>query len=160
MKRKDKQSKQTQKAPISERPTQSDDTTDSSGKSTAEAAAAEAVRRGLACAGIDHDSWDFVGERVLNSLRSAGLLQPDFGAIVRGVEPEARVRPELHVHCVGLERTLAKAQAIAAAVLTQYGGHAEAVWSCNRPTIGCVEVKSCGTAIYVYCYRFMAEVPR
>ena len=63
-----------EKAPVAERPAQLDNSTPK--VNTQETAAFEAIRRGLAVSGIEHDDWDFIGNKVLDSLKKAGIVKP------------------------------------------------------------------------------------
>ena len=63
-----------EKAPVAERPAQLNNSTPK--VNTQEAAAFEAIRRGLAVSGIEHDDWDFIANKVLDSLKKAGIVKP------------------------------------------------------------------------------------
>jgi len=62
-----------EKAPVAERPAQLDNSTPK--VNTQETAAFEAIRRGLAVSGIEHDDWDFIANKVLDSLKKAGIVK-------------------------------------------------------------------------------------
>ena len=62
-----------EKAPVAERPAQLDNSTPK--VNTQETAAFEAIRRGLAVAGIELDDWDFIANKVLDSLKKAGIVK-------------------------------------------------------------------------------------
>lgn len=42
---------------------------------TVEQQALEAIRRGLGMSGIEHDDWDFIAQRVFDSLKDAGIVK-------------------------------------------------------------------------------------
>ena len=62
-----------EKAPVAERPAQLDNSTPK--VNTQETAAFDAIRRGLAVSGIEHDDWDFIANKVLDSLKKAGIVK-------------------------------------------------------------------------------------
>jgi len=120
-------------------------------RTTVEQQALEAIRKGLGVSGIEHDDWDFVADKVMDSLKEAGLLKPDLEDIIRTVEPEARTQRFMSVYYPWPDRrTLAEAQRVAAAILFKYGGSVETIrfeWS---PKEGCIKVTACGTDITIY----------
>jgi hypothetical protein len=61
-------------APAQEQP--SNQSPNSTADPTAEQQALEAIRRGLGMSGIEHDDWDFIGNKVLDSLKKAGIVKP------------------------------------------------------------------------------------
>jgi len=101
--------------------------------------------------GIEHDDWDFIGNKVLASLKEAGLLKPDLESIIRSVEPEASAQRFLSVYEPWpRHRTLAEAQKVAAAIVAEYGGSVKTVRFSKSPKEGCVKVTACGTEINIY----------
>lgn len=111
----------------------------------------EIISRGLGMSGIEHDDWDFVADKVLASLKEAGLLKPDFESIIRTVEPEARTRRFMSVYYPWpRRRTLAEAQKVAAAIVAKYGGSVETMRFSKSPKEGCIKVIACGTEISIY----------
>ena len=123
----------------------------------AEQQALEAIRRGLGMSGVEHDDWDFIGSKVLDSLKQAGLMKPDFESIVRGMEPDAYVVRTLDVHYSWppeegkrIPRDFARALEIGAAIVAEYGGHLEVRWFCDCPNEGAVGITTCGTRVYIY----------
>lgn len=111
----------------------------------------EAIRKGLGISGIEHDQWDFIGNKVMDSLKEAGLLNPDLEDIVRTVEPEASTQRFLSVYEPWpRRRTLAEAQRVAAALVAEYGGSVETMRFSKSPKEGCVKVTACGTDISIY----------
>lgn len=118
---------------------------------TVEQQALEAIRRGLGMSGIEHDDWDFIANNVLDSLKQAGLMKPDFESIVRSVEPEAGTRRFMSVYYPWPHRrTLAEAQKVAAALVAEYGGSVATMRFSTSPKEGCVKVTACGTEINIY----------
>jgi len=101
--------------------------------------------------GVEHDDWDFIGNKVLASLKEAGLLKPDLESIIRSVEPEASAQRFLSVYEPWpRHRTLAEAQKVAAAIVAEYGGSVKTVRFSKSPKEGCVKVTACGTEINIY----------
>jgi hypothetical protein len=101
--------------------------------------------------GIEHDDWGFVADKVLASLKEAGLLKPDLEDIIRTVEPEARTRRFMSVYYPWPHRrTLAEAQRVAAALVFKYGGSVETMRFSLSPKEGCIKVIACGTDISIY----------
>ena len=138
-----------EKAPVAERPAQLNNSTPK--VNTQETAAFEAIRRGLGISGIEHDDWDFIAQRVFDSLKAAGLLKPDLEDIIRTIEPEARTQRFLSVYEPWPHRrTLAEAQRVAAAIVAEFGGSVETVRFSKSPKEGCVKVTACGTEINIY----------
>ncbi len=138
-------------APPAEERKQENLSPDYTAQTAVEQQALEAIRKGLGMSGIEHDDWDFIGNKVLASLKEAGLLKPDLEDIIRTVEPEARTQRFMSVyHPWPDRRTLAEAQRVAAAILFKYGGSVETIrfeWS---PKEGCIKVTACGTDITIY----------
>jgi len=135
--------------PTEERP--ENPSPNSTAEQTVEQEALEAIRRGLFAAGVEHDHWERFADRILWSLKEAGLLQPDFESIVRSVEPNARTQRFLSVYYPWpRRRTLAEAQKVAAAIVAEYGGRVETMRFSKSPKEGCVEVTACGTEISIY----------
>ena len=64
-----------EKAPVAERPTQLNNNNSTPKVNTQETAAFDAIRRGLAVSGIEHDDWDFIANKVLDSLKKAGIVK-------------------------------------------------------------------------------------
>lgn len=138
-----------EKAPVAERPAQLDNSTPK--VNTQETAALDAIRRGLFAAGVEHDHWERFADRILWSLKEAGLLKPALEDIVRTVEPEARTRRFMSVYYPWPHRrTLAEAQEVAAAIVAEYGGRVETMRFSKSPKEGCVKVTACGTQINIY----------
>ena len=135
-------------APAQEQP--NDHSPNSTAGPTVEQQALEAIRKGLAMSGIEHDDWDFIGNKVLASLKEAGLLKPDLDDIIRTIEPEANTQQFLNVYESWSRRTLAEAQRVAAAIVAEYGGRVKTVRFSTSPKEGCVKVTACGTDISIY----------
>ena len=111
----------------------------------------EIISRGLGTSGIEHDDWDFIAHKVMDSLKEAGLLKPDFESIVQSVEPNARTQRFLSVYYPWPHRrTLAEAQKVAAAIVAEFGGSVDTVRFSKSPKEGCVKVTACGTEINIY----------
>lgn len=117
---------------------------------TVEQQALEAIRRGLFAAGVEHDHWERFADRILWSLKEAGLLKPDLEDIIRTIEPEASTQRRLIVYEPWPRRTLAEAQKVAAAIVAEFGGSVETMRFSNSPMEGCVKVTACGTDISIY----------
>lgn len=64
-----------EKAPVAERPTQVKNNNSTPKVNPQETAAFEAIRRGLGVSGIEHDDWDFIANKVLDSLKKAGIVK-------------------------------------------------------------------------------------
>jgi hypothetical protein len=111
----------------------------------------EAIRKGLGISGIEHDQWDFIGNKVMDSLKEAGLLKPDLEDIIRTIEPEASTQRFMSVYYPWPHRrTLAEAQKVAAAIVAEFGGSVETMRFSKSPKEGCVKVTACGTVISIY----------
>jgi hypothetical protein len=136
-------------APAQEQP--SNQLPNSTAEQTVEQQVLEAIRRGLFAAGVEHDHWERFADRILWSLKEAGLLKPDLESIVRTVEPEARTRRFMSVYYPWPHRrTLAEAQRVAAALVAEYGGSVETMRFSKSPKEGAVRVTACGTDISIY----------
>lgn len=99
-----------------------------------ETRALEAIRRGLGTSGIEHDDWDFIAHKVLDSLKLFGVLKPTYAnprqnpnldaveALIRSIESDTRVNRSMSVHHPCPEggyrqtRSLAKAMEIGEAI--------------------------------------------
>ena len=138
-------------APPAEERKQENLSPDYTAQTAVEQQALEAIRRGLFSAGVEHDHLERFADRILWSLKQAGLLKPDLEDIIRTVEPEARTQRFMIVYYPWPDRrTLAEAQRMAAAILFKYGGSVETIrfeWS---PKEGCIKVTTCGTDITIY----------
>jgi len=136
-------------APVEEQP--SNQLPNDTAEQTVEQEALEAIRKGLGMSGVEHDDWDFVADKVLASLKEAGLLKPDLEDIIRTVEPEARTRRFMSVYYPWPHRrTLAEAQRVAAAIVFKYGGSVETIRFSLSPKEGCIKVTACDTEISIY----------
>ena len=109
-----------------ERPTQSDSTAPQA--SPQEVLVLETLRKALCESGIDHDCWDYIAQRALDGLKANGLVPTavDYQAVVRSVEPYARIRTGHEVwrpfHEPGYPRTRERAVVIATAIVASTPG--------------------------------------
>ncbi len=127
-----------EKAPVAERPTQLNNNNSAPKANPQETAAFEAIRRGLGMSGIEHDDWDFVADKVLASLKDAGIAgilkaqraeeayKPvisvqEIKHLVRYIDSSADIRTIFHIHG---KRDRTSAEEIAKAIETRLRGHA------------------------------------
>lgn len=103
---------------------------------SAPAGTLDAIRAGLCSAGIDHDSWDYVADKCLTALNEAGLFEKSPADVIREAMPGAPIHTEYDVHRV-LGRPLdeGQAEAIAAALLAEFGGTLERRFFEAKPNV-------------------------
>lgn len=89
----------------------------------------EALRKALCAANIEHDDWDFIAYKCLDNLKAQGLVpsRPDWEAIIRTVDPHARISAGYTVHTPcsfhdDCPRTRAQAEELAAEILSRIPG--------------------------------------
>lgn len=156
----------TEKAPISERPTQVKDTL--SAPNPQEVAALEAVKAGLYVAGIEHDDLDFIADMVLAKLEDAKVLRSDLAspggnpdldaveALIQSLEAGARFGRHLNVYAPWPDggrkqpRSLSKALAIGRAIAAIAGVEIEVLRFRLSPRQGAVHVDIGNTEISIF----------
>lgn len=116
------EAREVEKALINERPSQVHDTVPK--VDPQEAAALEAIRKGLGLCGVEHDDWDWMATKVLDSLKDSGILPFGIEDVIRKALPDTQInrRLDVHVHDRGDgEMTPGRALRLTRALSDAYG---------------------------------------
>ncbi len=90
------QVQETGKAPTNERPSQVHDTVPK--VDPQEAAALEAIGKGLGLCGIEPDDWYWMANKILDVLKKSGILPFGVEDVIRKVLPNTQINRSLNVH--------------------------------------------------------------
>lgn len=90
------EAREVEKALINEHPSQVHDTVPK--VDPQEAAALEAIRKGLGLCGIEHDDWDWMANKILDVLKKSGILPFGVEDVIRKVLPNTQINRSLNVH--------------------------------------------------------------
>lgn len=85
-----------EKALINERPSQVHDTVPK--VDPQEAAALEAIRKGLGLCGIEPDDWYWMANKILDVLKKSGILPFGIEDVIRKALPDTQINRRLDVH--------------------------------------------------------------